>query len=703
METIRLNIDGNQIETTKDKTVLVAALEAGIYVPHLCHHPDLRPVGTCRLCVVDVEGMEEPCVSCTTPAADGMVVKTKTDRIDRMRRQAMESLLVDHPSECLECSQYLRCELQSVKQYLGMTEHLSVERRIRPIPLSTENPLFVHDFARCIRCGRCVRACNELRGAGVLQLEEAEGETRVSIQRGKSLAEAGCRFCGACVEVCPTGAMRDKEELVKGKRRTLALVPCRYTCPAGIDVPRYLRFIRERKFSEAAAVIREKVPFPKVLGYVCHHPCEPVCRRGQVNEAISIRDLKRFAAEKNTERLWEKHIRKAPPTGKRMAVVGSGPAGLTAAYYLARLGHGVTVFEALPFAGGMMRFGIPDYRLPRDVLESEIREIQKAGVEIRTHARIESLDELTVQQGYDAVLVAVGAHVGQKVPVPGADREGVWAGLDLLRDVNLGKDVKVGERVVVLGGGNVALDCARVALRLGAGEVAVACLESRDRMPATPEETAEGEEEGIVFHPSQAATRIIGNDGRIAGVECVDVASFEFDEEGRVRVEPVEGTEHVLPAVTVIFAVGQRPEVPETFRLETNERGHIHVGDNGGATSRGGVFAAGDAMSGAGSVIAAIVSGREAATAVDRYLGGQGEIDETLAPVEAPGAWMGREEDFPRRHRSMTPCAGVGTRLSSFQKVLETLDEQAAVDEAGRCLQCDLRLRITPVKFWGEY
>ena len=507
--------------------------------------------------------MEEPCVSCTTPAGHGMVVKTKSERIEPMRRQAMERLLVDHPSECLECSQYLHCELQSVKQYLGMTELLSVERRIRPIPVNTENPLFVHDFTRCIRCGRCVRACNELRGAGVLQLMEEGGETRVSILDEKSLADAGCRFCGACVEVCPTGAMRDKEELVKGKKRGLALVPCKYTCPAGIDVPRYLRFIREKKYAEATAVIREKVPFPRVLGYVCNHPCEPVCRRGQVNEAISIRDLKRFAAENDNERLWEKNARRSPPTGKRVAVIGAGPAGLTAAYYLAKLGHGVAVFEALPFAGGMMRFGIPEYRLPRDVLESEIREIRKAGVEIRTQSRVESLDNLMLEQGYDAVLVAVGAHAGSTPPLPGADLEGVCVGLDFLRDVNLGKKVKVGERVLVLGGGNVALDCARVARRLGAKGVAVACLESRETMPAAPEEIAQGGEEGIVFHPSQAFTRIIEEDGRIAGVECADVASFEFDEEGGARIESVGGTEHVLPADTVIFAVGQRPEIPD--------------------------------------------------------------------------------------------------------------------------------------------
>jgi NADPH-dependent glutamate synthase beta subunit-like oxidoreductase len=350
----------------------------------------------------------------------------------------------------------------------------------------------------------------------------------------------------------------------------------------------------------------------------------------------------------------------------------------------------------------MMRYGIPEYRLPRDVLEMEIREIETLGVEIRTNAKVESLDELMTGQGYDAVLVAVGAHAGTRLRIPDANLDGLWVGLDLLRDVNLGKGVKVGERVLVLGGGNVALDCARVVRRLGSKEVAVVCLEPRDAMPAAPEEIEQGGEEGIVFHPSRSLVRIVGNQGKIKGAECVDVASFSFDEDGGVQVETVEGTEHVLQADTVVFAVGQRPEIPDGFRLDTNERGHVRA-DYGAETSREGVFAAGDALTGAGSVVAAIASGREGAIAVDRFLGGEGEIDESLAPVEPTGAWMGREEGFPFRRRAMSPCAGAEDRLHDFREVLQTVDEETAVQESGRCLQCDLRLRITPVKFWGEY
>jgi len=703
LESVKLHINGREIQAKKGATLLEAALEWGIYIPHLCHHPDLRPVGTCGLCVVEVEGMDEPPVSCTTAAVDGMVVKTKTPMIDHMRYQAMDRLLADHPQECLDCSQYLNCELQSVKQFLGITEKSSEKKQPQPIPINTGNPLFVHDFFRCIKCERCVRACNELRGAKVLQLIEEGGQTRVVVPDEQSLAEAGCRFCGACVEVCPTGAMRDKEELVKGKKRREALVPCKYACPAGIDVPRYIRLVREKKYAEATAVIREKVPFPKVLGHVCNHPCESVCRRSEVNEAISIRELKRFAAENDRYRLWEKNAGKASSTDKRVAVIGAGPAGLTAAYYLSRLAHGVTVFEALPFAGGMMRYGIPAYRLPREVLDSEINEIRKAGVSIQTDTRIESLDRLLSDEGYDAVLVAVGAPVGQNLPIPGAELDGVLVGLDFLRDVNSGREVKTGEKVLVLGGGNVAFDCARVARRLGALNVQIACLEARTAMPAAPEEIEQGEEEGVVIHPSRTFMRIVNENGHITGVACLEVASFEFDEDGHPEMDVVEGSEHILPADTVIFAVGQRPDIPEQFELKIDERNHIGLDPYTFDTSREGVFAAGDAVTGAGSVIAAIASGRKGAIAVDRYLGGDGHIDENLAPPDEMESWLGPCEGFADRKRRSESRIGPSERIGSFCEIEQGFDEEAAVFEASRCLRCDLRLKITPVKFWGDY
>ncbi len=699
---ITLNIDGREVETKKGKAVLESALEAGIYIPHLCHHPDLKPVGGCGLCVVEIDGREGLPTSCTTRAEEGMKVKTKTPSIDRMRRLAMELTLSGHPPECTVCSQYLNCELQSVKQYIGTTEELRVRRRSKPFPVNTANPLFVHDPARCILCGRCIRACYDLRGVGVLSYMKKGKEAYIGMGSHSSLADAGCRFCGACVEVCPTGALRDKEELTRGKSRRAARVPCRYACPAEIDIPRYIRFICQKKYPEAAAVIREKVPFPKVLGYVCNHPCETVCRRREVNEAVSIKGLKCFATERDDTGLWSKNSRKALPTGKRVAIVGSGPAGLTAAYYLSKLGHDVTVFEALPFAGGMMRTGIPGYRVPRDVLEEEVREIESLGVRIKTNSRVASLDAL-FEEGYHAILVALGAHEGQKLPIPGADQKGVLLSTDFLRDVNSGKEVKVGKRVLVLGGGNVAFDCARVARRLGAEEVHLSCLESREKMVASAEEIAQGEEEGIVIHPSRTFTRIVTEKGRITGVECLGVDSFEFDEEGRVQISVVEGSEHVLPADMVIFAIGQRPEIPDRFELTIGKGNRLEIDSYTCETSREGVYAAGDAVSGTASVIEAIASGRNGAMAVDRYLGGSGMIDEELVPVETPEAWLGRDERFVCQPRHENPCLPPGKRIKDFSRVVQGLDEESAIEESRRCLQCDLRLKMTPVKFWGEY
>ncbi len=699
---ITLQFDGRNIETKKGRTVLEAALEAGVYIPHLCHHPDLTPFGGCGLCCVEIEGTQGLPTSCTTLAEAGMRVKTKTPQVGRMRRLAMELILSGHPPDCTVCSQYLSCELQSVKQYIGTSEELRVRRRSKPFAANTANPLFVHDPARCILCGRCVRACHDLRGVEVLLFMKKGKEAYIGTGSDSPLADAGCRFCGACVEVCPTGALRDKEELTRGRSRRAARVPCRYSCPAEIDVPRYIRLIREKKYSEATAVIREKAPFPKVLGYVCNHPCEAVCRRGEVNEAISIKELKRFATERDHAKLWAMNSRKAKPTGKRVAIVGSGPAGLTAAYYLSKLGHAVVVFEALPFPGGMMRIGIPEYRVPRDVLDEEIQEIESIGVEIKTNSRVDSLDPF-FEERYDAILVAIGTHEGQKLSISGADQDGVMVSMDFLKEVNLGKKVKVGKKVLVLGGGNVAFDCARVARRLGADEVHLACLESRDKMVATPEEISEGEEEGVVIHPSRTFRRIVTNNGRILGVECLNVDSFEFDEEGKAQINVIEGSEHLLPADTVIFAIGQRPQIPEQFELVTGRGNRIEVDSNTFQTSKEGVYAAGDAVTGTTSVIEAIASGRKGAVVVDRYLGGSGDIDEALVPVEKPEFMLGRKEGFARESRVENHRLAPAGRVSSFCRVLYDLDEKAAVDESHRCLQCDLRLKMTPVKFWGDY
>jgi NADPH-dependent glutamate synthase beta subunit-like oxidoreductase len=263
--------------------------------------------------------------------------------------------------------------------------------------------------------------------------------------------------------------------------------------------------------------------------------------------------------------------------------------------------------------------------------------------------------------------------------------------------------VKVGKRVLVLGGGNVAFDCARVSRRLGAEEVHLACLEPRDKMVATPEEISEGEEEGVVIHPSRTFVRILTNNGRMMGVECLNVASFEFDEEGKAQINVVEGSEHILPADTVIFAIGQRPQIPQRFELATGRGNRIEVDSYTFQTSEEGIYAAGDAITGTTSVIEAIASGRNGAVVVDRYLGGNGEIDETLVPGEKPEFMLGRRDGFARESRLENPRLPPDERVISFCSIVHDLDEKKAVAESHRCLQCDLRLKMTPVKFWGDY
>jgi NADH-quinone oxidoreductase subunit F len=467
----------------------------------------------------------------------------------------------------------------------------------------------------------------------------------------------------------------------------LVSAPCSHTCPAGIDAPRYIRFISEGKFAEAVAVIREKIPFPSVCGYVCVHPCEAKCRRGLLDEAIGIRVLKRFAAEHDTG-LWKQNSRVAPATGKRVAIVGSGPAGLTAAYYLAKLGHSVTAFEALPEPGGMMRVGIPDYRLPKDILRAEIREIENIGVEIRTNTVVDSLDEL-FKQGYNVIFLATGAHQGVKIGVRGEDSPGVRECVSFLRDVSLGKEVGVGERVAVIGGGNAAIDSARTALRLGAKQVTIVYRRTRTEMPASAEEIEGAIAEGAEIRFLATPSRIISQNGKL-GLECVDMRLGEVDASGRPRPEPVEGSEFVMNFDTVIAAIGQRPGIPGRFNLSLGRGNTIEVDPDTLTTSREGVFAGGDVVSGPASVIEAIAAGRQAAISIDKYLGGKGEIEETLAPPEGMVAPL---EEAAEERRIEIPNLPVAERLKGFSLVELGLSEEMAIREAKRCLRCDLEER----------
>lgn len=467
----------------------------------------------------------------------------------------------------------------------------------------------------------------------------------------------------------------------------LVKAPCSHACPAEVDVPRYIRRIAEGKYDEAVSVIRERIPFPSVCGYVCFHPCESKCRRGQVDEPIAIRALKRFAADHAPKAAWiEKRTR--PESGKRVAVVGSGPAGLTAAYYLARTGgHAVTVFEAFPEPGGMMRVGIPRYRLPKEVLDAEIGVIKEAGVEIRTSARIDSIRSLR-EQGYDAIFLALGAHAGIRMGITGEESEGVIDCVSFLRDVSLGMKVEVGEKVAVIGGGNAAIDASRTALRLGAKEVTIKYRRTPDEMPASPEEIEEAVHEGVKIEYLVAPQKISRRNGCLR-MECVRMKLGKTDDKGRRRPEPVRGSNFEEEFHSVVMATGQLPEIPEEMEIKLHRPGVLPADPYTCATEMTGVFAGGDVVSGPASVIDAIAAGRQAAMNIDRYLGGAGLIEEQISTPENVSALPDLPEEEGERPRVKMPLLQLG-RLEGFTVVELGLMERGAIEEAQRCLRCDL-------------
>lgn len=471
---------------------------------------------------------------------------------------------------------------------------------------------------------------------------------------------------------------------------------CVEECPAGIDVPRYIRYIKEGKMDEALAVIRERIPFPLVCGFACYSPCESHCASRQFGDPVAIRVLKRAAAEMGGE-LWRRNLKLSPPTGKKVAVVGSGPSGLTAAYFLATLGHEVSVFEAQPLAGGMMRYGIPPYRLPREALDREISSLQELGVRIRTSCAVESVESL-VREGFDAVYVACGAQSGAKLGIPGEDSPGVMDGLSFLRAVNMGERVPLKGRVAVIGGGNTAVDAARCALRLGAKEVVIKYRRTKAQMTAYEEELGSALYEGAKVEYLTAPVAISQKDGGIE-VTFQRMELAEPDQSGRPAPRPIPGSEYREQFDHLIVAVGQRTSLTDEFGVPLNEQGLIQVDPETLATKREGVFAGGDVVSGPASIIEAIAQGRKAASSIDRYLGGTGRIDQTLAPKHEEVWVVDLEEEGG--DRITIPCIPLDERVEGFEAVERTPSLRQAMMEAARCRQCDVREFVVEVDAEG--
>jgi heterodisulfide reductase subunit A-like polyferredoxin len=573
-----------------------------------------------------------------------------------------------------------------------------------------------NDCAMCILAPKMIEA-NSHPNIELLTYSEVEkvsgelGNFVVDVKRKATFVDWNkCTGCGLCVEGCPVIISNEFDQGV-GNRKAIYLyfpqaVPkkcvidrreerlckaaCMDACPVHTNVPGYIKLIAEGQFKAAYKLIRETNPLPASVGRVCYAPCQEACNRGQLDEPLCIRDLKRVPSDQwNIEELEVPVVAK---TGKKVAVVGSGPAGLAAANDLALKGHSVTILEALPEAGGMLRVGIPEYRLPKKVLSQEIGYIQKLGVDIRTGVRVGK--DVTLKQlkkDYDAIFIGVGAHGGVKLGVEGEDSQGVMEGIGFLRAVSLGEQVHIGKKVAVIGGGNTAIDCARTAKRLGAKEVTIVYRRSRAEMPAAEEEVKAAEEEGVKIEFLTAPSQFSAEKKKLAKMECVRMKLGEPDASGRPKPIPVKGSEFSIPVDTVIAALGQAPETDfaKDMGISLSKRGAMEIDAGTGATNVEGIFAGGDVVTGPAFVIDAIAAGKRAARSIHQYLSGQ--------PLEPEEEWKKPEklskEEIKDRKKRITAKNKVAMkervvdeRVQGFSEVALGYSLEEAVEEASRCV-----------------
>lgn len=600
-----------------------------------------------------------------------------------------------------------------------------------------------NDCAMCTLSPRLVETGRHLNieiltNTEVLSLDGQAGNFTARLRRKpRYIDPLKCVGCGDCEKVCPIRLPDEFNEGLVPRRAAYRLypqaipaayaiekkgvAPCRDACPAGQRAQGYIALVREGRYADALRVIKEDNPFPGICGRICNHRCELACNRNLVDEPLNIHALKRFVADWAYARPREP-VQPVPHTRpERVAIIGAGPCGLTAARDLVSLGYAVTVFEALPVAGGMLRVGIPEYRLPAWIVDREVQDIVDLGVELRLNTTVNNLDDVFAE-GFAAVLIAVGAHEGRKLPIPGADLPDVLVNTQFLRDVRLaelddGRRTRAdgqasvagrrpstreqieGKRVLVLGGGNVAVDCARTAVRLGAASVALACLEARAKMPAHVEEIEAAEAEGVTLYPARSFKQIVSEAGRVTGVACVDVTFMQFEPDGTLTLETAPGSEHVIACDTVIFSIGQRAGlafIPADAGVGVTRQQTIAVNPNTFAATRPGVFAAGDATTGTAFVIEAVAAGHKAAASLHRYLSGE-PLEPRFAP-DLPVVKLTRPEVEARLARGEVrpaprvpmPRLPVERRRGSFAEVEQGYDEAQARAEAARCLACGL-------------
>jgi NADPH-dependent glutamate synthase beta subunit-like oxidoreductase/Pyruvate/2-oxoacid:ferredoxin oxidoreductase delta subunit len=583
----------------------------------------------------------------------------------------------------------------------------------KPFDWMMEYPVQVGE---CVGCGICVRECP----THVVSLDTVVGPTPLAARQGpvsrpvepapawQPLSEV-TRESLKPARVSPWGDLfqwRTSERpsdwqvwrsMVTDSRRD-PISPCQEACPAGTDAGRYVGLIAQGRYDEAYAVAAEVNPFPSVCGWICTAPCEAVCRRGTLDEPIAIRRLKRFATEQGNLPPV------APPSKKRtkaVAIVGGGPAGMSAAYYLARLGYGVTVLEAMPVPGGMMAIGIPEYRLPRTVLRAEIDRIVGLGVELKLDSAMgRDFTLADLEAKYDAIFLATGASRSRKLGVPGDGLPGVVPATFFLKQVNLGEKPVLRGSVVVVGGGSTAMDAARSALRSGASSVTVLYRRGRDEMPAQAEEVEAAEHEGVHIQFEAAVSEVVGSAEGVSAVKFVSQRPTGRFDGGRAVYEPIPGSDREKSATTVLVAVGEEPDpsiLPKGAGIETSGFSGI-VADAGQATGRKGVFAGGDVVSGAKTIIHAVGAGRRAAGSIHEYLSGSSDGEaEIMATVRVPkGPEPVLTVDLATRPR-------VGMELpayepGSFTPTQPSLEAAVARNEAARCFRCDAIYRCATVQ-----
>jgi len=511
-----------------------------------------------------------------------------------------------------------------------------------------------------------------------------------------------CVGCGACEKACPKGIISittPSERLLHLNESTECLAPCRQGCPAEINIPKYIRQIKEGNYAGAVSTIRERNPLLLSCGRVCPHPCEDECRRAIEDDAVSINQLKRFVADYEMNSGARLPIPQALPTGKRIAIVGGGPAGLSCAYFLARMGHSPVIYEAMNKLGGMLRYGIPEYRLPKKTLDWEIEGILNLGITAKTNMRLGkdfTIDSLR-EEGFDAIFLGIGAWVDYALRVEGEDLDGCYKGINFLSRLGDNNPLPIGRRVGVVGGGNSAIDCVRNAIRMGAEEVYIIYRRTRAEMPANEVEIEAAEHEGIQFIFLAAPVKVIANDqGKVTHLEYLKMELGEPDASGRRRPVPIEGSETLLQLDTIITAIGQQPDIDflkdekEAKEMATTRWKTFDVNSRTLQSNIPYIFAAGDAQTGPQLVVDAIGGGRRAARSIHQYVNEE-EVhvaSEALIKTLIPGTKLKHLDGIKKIPRATMEELSPKVRIKSFDEVDMVLTEKTALKETNRCLQC---------------